>query len=82
VLGAAEGPLGVDDPGLASERAEVDTAVVELSTRVGALKRSEHLAAKESAHGAHGKKEVLAGAHPARRIVREPATVTMACTCG
>jgi hypothetical protein len=39
-----------------------------VSATEGALERSEHLAAKEGAHDAYGKKEVLAGAHPARVV--------------
>ncbi len=73
LLGSTEGTLGVDDPGLAVERAQVDAADVEAPGHVRMLDRREHLAAEQIAHDAHREEEVAARTHPARVIVREPA---------
>ena len=71
LVGSTEGALGVDDPGLAVKRANIDVAEVDLAVCVGALEGGEHLAAKERAHDAHGEEESTASANEARAIVGE-----------
>jgi len=69
--GAAEGGLGVDDPGRAAQSAQ-EIADVEIGgqslTRDGVLERREDLAAKDLRERAHGKQEALAGRDPAGAV--------------